>query len=486
MGKTTRRKKQANAGENISPSASASPSASTADTVSSAAEQYERRIHDLEVENRAYQKDIEELKNKLGNVFVTPDSVQKLKDGYLQKLNALEDQVKELKKKQNVQSQLSTCRRRNDQGMKHLHDEIQKLKAQKVQLQCQVKLDAVQFRLRKAALEKEVLQLKKDGRRKEFEMQKLLALNQRQRMFLQRKNEETSMASDRLRNLLESRKILLSRKTGTKKTCPAGIQSIDHEFEITSHIKQLCSEYEQQIEMMAIEIMEAKEEAELLKQENFSLLIENKELGCRVDPGMQELKEDLLKLSNLLSQLEMQKAKVKFLEDPEGDLTQPSISAESTTEYTDPNISELDNSEEVALKGGKKESAECQCSCSKKSLCKTMKCGCRTAGGSCGPSCGCSSAKCTNRAELPIKLEGSADTGLKDGSSISSGNPPENVVAEKNVLDIGDVIPHSGPLLGPTENDDHCGIKKMPLYDIANTLIKSFASKHNQRRKARQ
>lgn len=55
MGKTTRRTKQANGGANISPSASASPSASTANSVSSAAEQYERRIHDLEEENRAYQ-----------------------------------------------------------------------------------------------------------------------------------------------------------------------------------------------------------------------------------------------------------------------------------------------------------------------------------------------------------------------------------------------------------------------------------------------
>lgn len=70
-------------------------------------------------------------------------------------------------------------------------------------------------------------------------MQKLLALNQRQKMVkhlsfkilyevviksplsllincqvLQRKNEETSMASNRLKNLLESRKVLLSRKTG--------------------------------------------------------------------------------------------------------------------------------------------------------------------------------------------------------------------------------------------------------------------------------
>lgn len=100
-----------------------------------------------------------------------------------------------------------------------------------------------------------------------------------------------------------------------------------------------------------------------------------------------------------------------------------------------------------------------------------MKCGCRAAGGSCGTSCSCSSAKCTNRAELTIKLGESADTGIVDEKSISNLNPAETAEAEKNVLDTGDAIPHSGPLLEPAETDDHCGLKKMPLYDIANTLV---------------
>lgn len=65
----------------------------------------------------------------------------------------------------------------------------------------------------------------------------------------------------------------------------------------------------------------------------------------------------------------------------------------------------------------------------------------------------------------------SADTGIVDEKSISNLNPAETAEAEKNVLDTGDAIPHSGPLLEPAETDDHCGLKKMPLYDIANTLV---------------
>lgn len=72
-------------------------------------------------------------------------------------------------------------------------------------------------------------QLKKEGRRNEYEMHKLLALNQRQKMVnrfsnnsfllywlnplfmsslqvLQRKTEEASLATKRLKELLESRK----------------------------------------------------------------------------------------------------------------------------------------------------------------------------------------------------------------------------------------------------------------------------------------
>lgn len=37
------------------------------------------------------------------------------------------------------------------------------------------------------------------------------------------------------------------------------------------------------------------------------------------------------------------------------------------------------------------------CTCTRKSSCKTMKCQCLAVNGYCGPSCGCSSVKCSNR-----------------------------------------------------------------------------------------
>ncbi|KAK3425731.1 hypothetical protein EUGRSUZ_F02150 [Eucalyptus grandis] len=489
----------------------------------------EKRVRDLEIQNRAHQKEIEELRSKLSNASVTPnDSMRKMKEGYLQKLNALEEQVKQLKKKQDVQSQLSTHRRKNEESTKHLQDEIQKLKAQKVQLQCKMKLESMQSRLCKASLEKEILQLKKEGRRNDYEMHKLLALNQRQKMVLQRKAKESSVATNRLRQLVESRKALLHMKAGSRKGNTSGIQAIEQELEVTSHINEICAEYEHQLEMMADEILKIKEETESLKQENLKLLLENKELECREDPELKDLKEDVVQLSHMLHKLEMPKARFPPLEELQGDLSQSSVSIGSSSEQSNTSTHIVETCDNVAAKG-ENASAIC-CSCSKKSLCKTMKCQCRVAGGSCGTSCGCSHIKCTNRSSLVVKLDetiptqavkgngnskcsGSAEaekvlddndmttlqsmnrdsvavkldetmpTEAAEGNSKSSGGAE----AEKsNILDSRDATASLiAPVTQPAEINENCGLKKMPLYDIANTLMKSFTAKHNQRRKRR-
>lgn len=537
MGRAIRRPKLASTTEHSSSSSSSPSATATPPPVGEDQQQqqqqhqpdFEKRARDLEIQNKAHQKEIEELRSKLSNASVTPnDSMRKMKEGYLQKLNLLEEQVKELKKKQDVQSQLSTYRRKSEESTKHLQDEIQKLKAQKVQLQCKMKLESMQFRLCKASLEKEILQLKKEGRRNDYEMHKLLALNQRQKMVLQRKTKESSVATNRLRQLVESRKALLHMKAGSRKGNTSGIQAIEHELEVTSHINEICSEYEHQLEMMEDEIMKINEEAESLKQENLRLSLENKELECREDPELKDLKEDVVKLSCMLQKLEMRKAKFPPLKELQGDLSQSSLSIGSSSEQSNTSTHEAETCENVAAKG-KNASAIC-CSCSKKSLCKTMKCQCRVAGGSCGASCGCSHTKCTNRSSLVVKLDeiiptqaakgngnlkfsGSAEAekvlDANDAKTLQSVNgdsvavkPNETIPREaaegnskcsgsaeaekSNVLDSKDTTaPLKAPVTEPAEINDNCGLKKMPLYDIANTLMKTFASKHNERRKRR-
>ncbi|GAV66836.1 LOW QUALITY PROTEIN: Kinesin domain-containing protein [Cephalotus follicularis] len=250
---------------------------------------YEKKVHELEHEKKTLQKEIEELKCNLANISATSgDEAQKLKEIYLQKLNVLEAQVSELKKKQDAQAQLLRQKQKSDEAAKRLQDEIQRIKSQKVQLQHKIKQESEQFRLWKQLREKEVLQLKKEGRRNEYEMHKLLALNQRQKMVLQRKTEEASMATKRLKDLLESRKASSREASSAGNTNGLGIQSlmqtIEHELEVTVRVHEVRSEYEHQMEeraKMAKEVAKLKEEADILKQTNLSNCPETMSPGAR-------------------------------------------------------------------------------------------------------------------------------------------------------------------------------------------------------------
>ncbi|XP_062164837.1 kinesin-like protein KIN-4C [Alnus glutinosa] len=474
MKKTNRRSKQASPG-------GASPSAPD----NNQKQHYEERVHQLQQENNAFQKENEELRKKLENVSSTPNvGVLKLKEDYLQKLNVLEEQVTELKKKQNVQSQLSTQRPKGDEATKRLQFEIQSLKAQKVQMQCKIKLQSVQFRLCKTSLEKEVLQLRKEGRRNENEMQKLFASNQRLKMVLQRKTEEASMATKRLKELLESRKALSHKSAGARGGNIPRIQSIEHELDVTTRLHELCSEYERQMEEMAEEVAKLKEEAEMLKQENYRCPLQEKEVDClEKDLDIKDLKEQVVSLSGLLAQLKIQKAELNHRDKLQDDLSQPSFSLGSSDElFEGPETSESENFGEAKIAREKSAVGKC-CSCSKKSLCKTSKCRCRSTGDSCGKSCGCALTKCTNREAVPVKLS----------------NSPQSETAESilNCLDIVEtertgIVASQGAMLlqgalaqKPAEMNNNRRTRKEPLCDIGNTLIESDALKPRQTKKGR-
>ncbi|GMI77262.1 hypothetical protein like AT5G60930 [Hibiscus trionum] len=250
---------------------------------------YEKKVNELEHEKRALQKEIEELRHNLGNISSPSDiGAQKLKEEYLHKLNVLESQVAELKKKQDAHAQLLRQKQKSDEAAKRLQDEIQRIKSQKVQLQQKIKQEAEQFRLWKASREKEVQQLKKEGRRNEYEMHKLLAMNQRQKMVLQRKTEEAAMATKRLKEVLESRKASSREASSAGNGSGPGVQAImqtaEHELEVTVRVHEVRSEYERQMEeraRMAKEVSRLKEEAEILKHSELRGFHETMSAGAR-------------------------------------------------------------------------------------------------------------------------------------------------------------------------------------------------------------
>ncbi|KAK9219484.1 hypothetical protein WN943_008129 [Citrus x changshan-huyou] len=453
MKKTNRRSRQTSAVDSSSSSLSQSPAVDDK-------EHYEKRVHELEQENNTLKREIEELRFKVASVSSTPDvAAQKLKEAHLEKMNALEGQVLELKKKLELQFQFSTQKPKGDEAAKRFQDEIQKLRVQKVQLQCKLKLEAVQFRLCKASLQKEIFQLMKENRRNEYELHLLSALNQRLKLVLQRKTKEAFEATKRLKELLESRKALTHRTAGSKTGNHSQFQSIEHELEVTVQVQKVSSEYERELEEMAGVINKLKLEAEMLKEENSRCLLED----GKFDPGVKDsefsdLKEEVARLSNLISQMAVPKAEIIHNKSEVGQ-AQSSASVGSSTNLLETDTSESEFSGVVVAAMEKPASGVC-CSCSKKSSCKTSKCECRVSGGSCGTSCGCAANKCTNR-EL-----GSVETEMTSSLTSEGAMLLQNSLIEK-----------------PLETKDDCCTRKQPLREIGNKLIKSISLKPGHRKK---
>ncbi|XP_061340024.1 kinesin-like protein KIN-4A isoform X1 [Gastrolobium bilobum] len=230
-----------------------------------------KKIMELEEEKRKVQQQRDRLLHEVENLAANSDGLaQKTQDVRGQKLKALEAQILDLKKKQESQVQLLKQKEKSEEAAKRLQAEIQYIKAQKVQLQHKMKQEAEQFRQWKASREKELLQLKKEGRRNEYERHKLEALNQRQKLVLQRKTEEATMATKRLKELLEARKSSARDNSvySNGHLQPGQVNEksllrwLDHELEVMVHVHEVRAEFDKQSQVQAA----LEEELTLLKQ----------------------------------------------------------------------------------------------------------------------------------------------------------------------------------------------------------------------------
>ncbi|KAF8098464.1 hypothetical protein N665_0266s0032 [Sinapis alba] len=216
---------------------------------------FEKKMMELEKEKRTVQVERDLLLAEVEKLAASSDrQAQVARDSHAQKLKALETQISNLKKKQENQVEALKQKQKSEDAAKRLQAEIQCIKAQKVQLQHKMKQEAEQFRQWKASQEKELLQLKKEGRKTEHERLKLETLNRRQKMVLHRKTEEAAMATKRLKELLESRKssVAANGQPPTKQVNGKTLQKwIDNELEVMTKVHQVRSQYEKQIQVRA-------------------------------------------------------------------------------------------------------------------------------------------------------------------------------------------------------------------------------------------
>ncbi|CAN4122646.1 unnamed protein product [Withania somnifera] len=223
-----------------------------------------KKLLELEEEKRVVQQERDRLLAEVENRATNNDGQAiKLQDTHSQKLKSLEAQI--LRKNKRTRFSFLKQKQKSDDAARRLQDEIQSIKAQKVQLQHKIKQEAEQFRQWKTSREKELLQLKKEGRRNEYERHKLLALNQRQKMVLQRKTEEAAMATKRLKELLEARKssVTSNGHVANGQSNEKSLQRwLDHELEVMVNVHEVRHEYEKQSQVRAA----LGEELAVLKQ----------------------------------------------------------------------------------------------------------------------------------------------------------------------------------------------------------------------------
>uniref|UniRef100_A0A672IDG6 Kinesin family member 4 n=1 Tax=Salarias fasciatus TaxID=181472 RepID=A0A672IDG6_SALFA len=209
--------------------------------------EHQKNFQALQSSVDSLQKEKEELILALQSA--KKDSNQaKLSEQRRKRLQELEGQLGDMKKKLLEQSKLLKVKETAAQKVNNLMQEIQAMKTQRTQLMRQMREDSEKFRQFKSKKDREVLQLKEKDRKRQYELLKLERDFQKQASVLRRKTEEvsdhsvflstsvmalreelqtrvmvsTEEARRHLNDLLEDRKVLAQEITLLKEQIEAG------------------------------------------------------------------------------------------------------------------------------------------------------------------------------------------------------------------------------------------------------------------------
>ncbi|KAK0136488.1 Chromosome-associated kinesin KIF4 [Merluccius polli] len=160
--------------------------------------EHQHNMHSLQSTVDSLQKEKEDLVLALQSAKKDINQA-KLSEQRRKRLQELEGQLVDMKKKIHDQSKLLKLKESSVRNVSKLMSEIQSMRAQRVQLMRQMKEDSEKFRVWKSQKDKEVLQLKEKDRKRQYELLKLERDFQKQANVLRRKTEE------RLRDALQKR-----------------------------------------------------------------------------------------------------------------------------------------------------------------------------------------------------------------------------------------------------------------------------------------
>ncbi|XP_018427640.1 PREDICTED: chromosome-associated kinesin KIF4A [Nanorana parkeri] len=253
--------------------------------------EYQNNIKNLESEVGALQKEKEELILALHSAKKDTNQA-KLSERRRKRLQELEGQMGDLRKKLNEQSKLLKIRESSEKTVGKLNQEIQGMKMQRVQLMKQMKEDAEKFRSFKQEKTKEVIQLKERDRKRQYELLKLERDFQKQASVLRRKSEEAATANKRLKEaLLKQREAMDRRKDAQNKGMEGAATRVKNW--LASEVEVLASTEEAQGHLNDL-----LEDRKILAQDIVQLK-QKREAGERIPPKIRRRTYTVTELENM-------------------------------------------------------------------------------------------------------------------------------------------------------------------------------------------
>ncbi|XP_039697663.1 chromosome-associated kinesin KIF4A [Pteropus medius] len=291
--------------------------------------QYQDSIKHLELEVINLQKEKEELLLELQTTKKDVNQA-KLSERRRKRLQELEGQMADLKKKLNEQSKLLKLKESTEHTVSKLNQEIRMMKTQRVQLMRQMKEDAEKFRQWKQQKDKEVIQLKERDRKRQYELLKLERNFQKQSNVLRRKTEEAAAANKRLKDALQKQREVADKRKETQSRGMEGTAArvknwLANEIEVmvsTEEAKRHLNDLLEDRKILAQELAQLKEKRDSgenpppkLRRRTFSLA----ELHGQVSDSEDSITKQI---ESLETEMELRSAQI-------ADLQQKLLDAES-------------------------------------------------------------------------------------------------------------------------------------------------------------
>lgn len=202
--------------------------------------EYENMIQILEAEKA-------ELTGKLKSMKGNPSA--KLAEERRVRLQQLEQQISELRKKNKQQANMIKIREKDSEKINNMNREIRDMKAQKVALVRAMRTESENFQKWKLNREKELMQLKEKDRKRQNEMIRMESMHSKKENVLKRRMAEQTAAYKRLKEQFDRQKaIQAQRKNATSGKIEHKLSWIDQELEVIMSVIEANHSIEQLME----------------------------------------------------------------------------------------------------------------------------------------------------------------------------------------------------------------------------------------------